>query len=169
MMSLTTCPPEILKSIINFLREPNEEGWNNFHGDLLNLQLVNHEFSYLLQPLVYESISLPLFDGLSVTSNAGQLLCLIDRNLSLAICIRDLEYYDPESDNWPLEDQYCWEELKHDHKIFSQFAKELAHKSSTEKKFYWREIFISFHTVGKGNMEMDTTEISGSVEVASKR
>jgi hypothetical protein len=85
-------------------------------------------------PLVYESICLVPLNGPSVTSDARRLLRLIDRNPSLATCIRDLEYHDPDSDDLPLEDQYS-RELKHDHKIFSQFAEELAQKSSTVKKF----------------------------------
>jgi hypothetical protein len=133
-MSLTTCPPEILKSIIDFLREAETGPCN---PDLINLRLVNREFSCLLQPLVYESICIPpaARDWPSVTNDARQLLRLIDRNPSLATCIRDFEYYDPDVDQLPLDDYYDEEELKHDHKIFSQFAEELAQKSSTAKKF----------------------------------
>jgi hypothetical protein len=132
-MSLTTCPTEILKSIIDFLREAETGPCN---PDLINLRLVNRKFSYLLQPLVYESICIPPADPdwPSVTNDVRQLLRLIDRNPSLATCIRDFKYYDPIVDLGPLHDYYE-EELKYDHKIFSQFAEELAQKSSTAKKF----------------------------------
>lgn len=68
-------------------------------------------------------------------SDARELLRLIDRDPSLAECIRDLAYSDPDFICLPLKDKYSPEELKHDHKNFSQFAEELAQKSLIQKKF----------------------------------
>ncbi|KAI5808378.1 hypothetical protein BZA77DRAFT_298301 [Pyronema omphalodes] len=65
----------------------------------------------------------------SVTKDVRQLLRLIDGNQSLATSIKDVRYYEIH----PVVMQraeYSLEELKHDHKIYSEFAQELDRKRS---------------------------------------
>jgi hypothetical protein len=134
-MSLTTCPPEILNSIIDFLKEPDEEGWNDFEEDLLNLGLVSREFASLFRPLLYESICLPSPSWDSFTGGARELLRLIDRDPGLATCIRDLHYDELEPTYGSSKRKYSPEQLQHDHRIWSQFYAELAQKSSIQNNF----------------------------------
>ncbi|KAI5812430.1 hypothetical protein BZA77DRAFT_291892 [Pyronema omphalodes] len=131
--SLTTCPTEILDKIIGFLQGAERA---TRRPDLFNLRLANRRFSFLLQPIIYESVWIPRkqIENPSVTNDVRQLLRLIDRNPSLAACIKELSYYDPfRVMIKPVK--YDTNELQHDHRIFSQFAEELAQTSSTVKTF----------------------------------
>ncbi|KAI5812423.1 hypothetical protein BZA77DRAFT_352159 [Pyronema omphalodes] len=75
------------------------------------------------------------YDFPSVTSDARELLRLINNDPSLASCIQCLTYDDPDDSELPLTDEYSQEQLTHDHKIFSQFSAELAEKSASKKTF----------------------------------
>ncbi|KAI5812451.1 hypothetical protein BZA77DRAFT_352124 [Pyronema omphalodes] len=126
---LSTCPTEVLQSIIGFLR-----GTKAAHrlDDLLNLRHVNRRFRYLLQPILYESVRIPgqYTSGRSVSKDVRKLLRLIDVNPSLATSIKDVTYYEFP----PLEVQevqYSMKKLKHDFRILSKFVEETGLKDLT--------------------------------------
>ncbi|KAI5808372.1 hypothetical protein BZA77DRAFT_298296 [Pyronema omphalodes] len=133
--SLSTCPTEILHSIIGFLTGPDVEACQR---DLLNLRLVNSTFRYLLQPVVFESVRIPRedSDNPSVTNDVRELLRLIDLNPSIATCITELIYHESHPDDIkPL--QYSMKELKSDHQIFSKLVQDVDLKTSTGRTFYY--------------------------------
>ncbi|KAI5817946.1 hypothetical protein BZA77DRAFT_291875 [Pyronema omphalodes] len=133
---LSTCPTEVLESVIGFLRGTRRA---SSHRDLLNLRLVNRRFRYLLQPIVFESVEIPggNCSGWSVSKDVRKLLRLIDLNPSLATCIKDLHYQ--EFHQFEVEEvQYSVDERKHDRKILSKFVEETGLTDLTGKT--WEHI-----------------------------
>ncbi|KAI5817972.1 hypothetical protein BZA77DRAFT_291898 [Pyronema omphalodes] len=134
-ITLAACPPKVLKLIIKFLDLFSTRPYLRY---FLNLRLVNHDFNRLIRPFSFQLIFLPPNTGFSeppVTSDARQLLRLIDNDPTLASCIQCLTYEDPDDSELPLTDEYSLQQLTHDHKIFSQFSAELAEKSSSKNTF----------------------------------
>ncbi|KAI5808377.1 hypothetical protein BZA77DRAFT_362542 [Pyronema omphalodes] len=133
--SLSTCPPEVLNSIIGFLRGPDDE---NCTPDLLNLRLVSRGLRYFLQPIVYESVRIPRkdSDNPAVTKDVRELLRLIDLNPSLATSIQHLTYRETHPDN-SITMLYSLEELKHDHKIYTEFTQQMDPDTRIDQTFQY--------------------------------
>ncbi|KAI5812437.1 hypothetical protein BZA77DRAFT_343110 [Pyronema omphalodes] len=127
------CPTEVLYSIIGFLKADKTA---RCHPDLLNLRLVNREFRYLLQPVLFESVRIPRRSCRrpAVTNDVRQLLRLIDLNPSIATCIKELTLYEAYPNR--REDAQCsLQEQEHDYRIYSKFAEEMELEMSAEKSF----------------------------------
>ncbi|KAI5812434.1 hypothetical protein BZA77DRAFT_390693 [Pyronema omphalodes] len=89
------CPTKVLEVIIYSLEDYVTQPFRN---EFPKLRLVNRHFNDLLRPLYFESISLPPdigYLGPTVTSDARQLLRLIDSDPTLAAGIQCLNYDDP--------------------------------------------------------------------------
>ncbi|KAI5812438.1 hypothetical protein BZA77DRAFT_365328 [Pyronema omphalodes] len=125
--SLLACPAEVLLSIIGFMKAAERPTCNRH---LFQLRLVNREFRYLLQPLLFESVRIPreFYGDPPLTEDIRELLRLIDCNPSLANDIGELSYH--ETDPGDMIKGHYYPEEPDDSKLFLKFSRELSQASS---------------------------------------
>ncbi|KAI5812443.1 hypothetical protein BZA77DRAFT_352132 [Pyronema omphalodes] len=125
--SLLACPAEVLLSIIGFMKAAERPTCNRH---LFQLRLVNREFRYLLQRILFESVRIPreFYEDPPLTEDIRELLRLIDCNPSLANDIGELSYH--ETDAGGMIKGHYYPEEPDDSKLFLKFSRELSQTSS---------------------------------------